>query len=134
MRVSIRRTLRVGALAGTPVEDLGVVTNERHHMTRDDLINGNVDLLDRAGEILKACPCAGSTSRRHARDGALEVASAVANVDRVDLYVDGRPFTSVDSPPGASTLTLPDVPRARIVRAEGFAGGELVVARTVAVA
>jgi C-terminal processing protease CtpA/Prc len=29
MRVSIRRTLRVGARSGTPVEDLGVVPDER---------------------------------------------------------------------------------------------------------
>ena len=50
MRVSIRRTLRVGAEGGTPVEDLGVVPDERHFMTRDDIMEGNVDLLNRAGE------------------------------------------------------------------------------------
>jgi hypothetical protein len=40
---------------------------------------------------------------------------------------------SVDTPAGASTVTLPGIPAARVVRAEGFADGELVVARTVAV-
>ena len=56
MRVSIRRTLRVGAQSGTPLEDLGVVPNVRHRMTRDDLLAGNKDLLDRAGALLAAMP------------------------------------------------------------------------------
>src|SRR3712207_4451464 len=38
MRVSIRRTLRVGAQAGTELEDLGVVPDARHEMTRRDLL------------------------------------------------------------------------------------------------
>jgi hypothetical protein len=38
MRVAIRRTVRVGALAGTPVEDLGVEPDERHPLTRRDLL------------------------------------------------------------------------------------------------
>ena len=38
MRVAIRRTLRVGALAGTPVEDLGVAADARHEMTRRDVL------------------------------------------------------------------------------------------------
>jgi hypothetical protein len=45
MRVSIRRTLRVGRRAGTPVEDLGVIPTERHFMTRNDVLNNNVDLI-----------------------------------------------------------------------------------------
>ena len=38
MRVSIRRTLRVGVEGGTPVEDLGVTPDVRHRMTRDDVL------------------------------------------------------------------------------------------------
>ncbi len=49
MRVAIRRGLRVGALSGTPVEDLGVTPTVQHAMTRNDVLHGNVDLLDRAG-------------------------------------------------------------------------------------
>src|SRR5918994_3577264 len=41
MRVSIRRTLRVAEAAGTPVEDLGVVPDERHHLTRRDIDGTN---------------------------------------------------------------------------------------------
>ena len=38
MRVSIRRTLRVGELSGTPVEDLGVRPDAMHKLTRADLL------------------------------------------------------------------------------------------------
>ena len=37
LRVAVRRTVRVGDRSGTPVEDLGVVPDERHAMTRRDL-------------------------------------------------------------------------------------------------
>lgn len=45
LRVTIRRTVRVGALSGTPVEDLGVLPDVLHHLTRDDLLHDNTDLL-----------------------------------------------------------------------------------------
>lgn len=54
MSAAMRRTLRVGALAGTPVEDLGVAPEQRHHMTRVDILKDNDDLLRRAGALLKA--------------------------------------------------------------------------------
>src|SRR3712207_2613490 len=56
MRVSIRRTLRVGALAGTPVEDLGVRPTVRHELNRRDVLEGNVDLMDAAGALLAGRP------------------------------------------------------------------------------
>jgi hypothetical protein len=132
MRVSIRRTLRVGTQSGTPLEDLGVVPNVRHRMTRDDLLAGNKDLLDRAGALL-----AGLTVRRLdiaavLDAGDLRVELTVANVDRADVYVDGRPRASVDTPTSEASVTVPGVGQATVVRAEGFADGKLVAARTVA--
>ena len=52
MRVAIRRTTRVGDNAGLPLEDLGVVPNATHQLTRDDLMNGNPDLINQAAQIL----------------------------------------------------------------------------------
>lgn len=52
MRVAIRQTLRVGEQAGMPVEDLGIVPDEEHKMTKKDVLQGNVDLIEHAGEIL----------------------------------------------------------------------------------
>ena len=132
MRVAIRRTLRVGAEGGTPVEDLGVVPDERHLMTRNDLLEGNVDLLNRAGELLAALPVRQldvTVSQGAADDLAVQV--EVTNIDRVDVYVDGRPRASLDPAGGSATVTVTGVPGATSVKAEGFAGGELVAARSV---
>jgi Peptidase family S41 len=133
MRVAIRRTLRVGGLAGTPVEDLGVQPDERHRMTRRDVLEGNQDLLDRAGELLAAMP-----ARRleiHGEigaDGTLRLELEAANLDRADVYVDGRPRASVDLAGGTAAVSIQDAAGARSVRVEGLSEGELVAARTVA--
>jgi hypothetical protein len=52
MRVSIRRTTRVGENAGLPVEDLGVVPDRTHRLTRNDVLNGNPDLISEAARTL----------------------------------------------------------------------------------
>jgi hypothetical protein len=51
-RVSIRRTTRVGKNIGMPLEDLGVVPDHIHHMTKNDLLNKNADLIEKAAGIL----------------------------------------------------------------------------------
>ena len=52
MRVAIRRTTRVGENAGLPLEDLGVVPDVIHRLTRDDLLQDNRDLIAAATAIL----------------------------------------------------------------------------------
>ncbi|MET8762800.1 S41 family peptidase [Lentzea sp. NPDC004782] len=126
MRVSIRRTLRVGKLSGTPVEDLGVQPTHLHQLTRADLLEGNVDLLARAGELLAALP----VRRLGVAVAGTAVSLDTVNLDRVDIYVDGRPATSLDVTDGAHTATLSAT--GGEVRVEGFADGQLVAARKVA--
>ncbi|MGW7457481.1 S41 family peptidase [Streptomyces sp. NPDC054797] len=131
MRVSIRRSLRVGDRAGTPLEDLGVVPDQRHRMTRRDLLEGNVDLLARAGELLKEQPVRELTITDATRaDGSLRLKLKTANVDRLDVYLDRRPRTSVDVPDGQAEVTVSGATTARAVRVDGFARGELVASRT----
>jgi C-terminal processing protease CtpA/Prc len=131
MRVSIRRTLRVGELAGTPVEDLGVVPDRRHELTRRDVLEDNVDLLDAAGALLEQLP------KRTLRltsslggGGTLSLQVTTAGIERLDVYVDGRPRASTDVADGASSVTVSGVAGADVVRVEGYAAGELVAART----
>jgi hypothetical protein len=134
MRVSIRRTLRVGAEGGTPVEDLGVTPDVRHRMTRDDVLEGNVDLLNRAGELLAALPVrrlAVTVSPAGSDD--LDIEVEADNVDRVDVYVDDRPRASLDPAAGSASVTVTGVPGATSVKVKGFAGGELVAARSVGI-
>ncbi|MEV0389698.1 S41 family peptidase [Nonomuraea sp. NPDC050643] len=127
MRVSIRRTLRVGELAGTPVEDLGVSPGHRHRMTRKDVLEGNVDLLARAGELLAGGP----VRRLDVRVAADEVTLTTALLDRADIYLDGRPRASADLTQETVAVPVPGAGAARSIRVEGFQAGELVAARTV---
>ncbi|MFB4268117.1 S41 family peptidase [Nonomuraea sp. GTA35] len=127
MRVSIRRTLRVHDLAGTPVEDLGVVPDFRHRMTRKDVLQGNEDLLAKAGEILSGQP----VRRLDVQVSAAQVTLTTALVDRADIYLDGRPTASVDVTQQVTTVPVPGAGSAHVIRVEGFQGGELVAARTI---
>jgi C-terminal processing protease CtpA/Prc len=131
MRVAIRRTLRVGALAGTPVEDLGVRADVRHDLTRRDVLEGNVDLLDAAGAILAALPLRRLDVTASSDGwGSLTLQLSLAGIDRVDVYVDGRPCSSTDVADGATTITVAYVAGASVVQVQGFVAGELVAART----
>jgi Peptidase family S41 len=131
MRVSIRRTLRVGALAGTPVEDLGVRADVRHEMTRRDVLEGNVDLMEAAGALLAGRPRRrlGMTTSTDP-SGTLTLQLTLSGIDRVDVYVDGRPRSTTDVADGATSIAVPDAAGASVVQAQGFAAGELVAART----
>jgi hypothetical protein len=131
MRVAIRRTLRVGRLAGTPVEDLGVRSDVRHDMTRRDVLENNVDLLDAAGALLAGLPVRRlALTPSRAADGTLTLELTTGGLDRVDVYVDGRPQGSSDVTDGQTTLTVPEVAAGAVVQVQGFAAGALVAART----
>jgi hypothetical protein len=134
MRVAIRRTLRVGALAGTPVEDLGVAPTERHQMTRNDVIGGNADLFDHAANLLAAMPVHKlAVDVAQEADGSLRINLDVANLDRADVFVDGRPRASFDLAGPNASVVVPGVPGATSVRVEGYMKGELAAARIATV-
>jgi Amidohydrolase family/Peptidase family S41 len=52
VRVAARRMLRAGANAGMPLEDLGVVPDARHFLTRRDVLDQNQDLLAHAAALM----------------------------------------------------------------------------------
>jgi Peptidase family S41 len=54
MSVALRRSLRIGERAGTPLEDLGVQPDAFTFLSTDDALHGNVDLKRRAAELLDA--------------------------------------------------------------------------------
>ena len=130
MRVSLRRTLRVGKRAGEPVEDLGVARDKPHDMTRDDLLNGNVDLLAKAGALLAA-----GTPRRFDAGLALQgqtliVSLTTEGIRSLDLYVDDRPvLAGVALTDGDSDHQIPKPRSGARLRLEGFDGKKLVAAR-----
>jgi cytosine/adenosine deaminase-related metal-dependent hydrolase len=52
MRVAVRRTLRIGLQAGVPVEDLGIIPDNRYYLTREDLMHSNGGLILKASQLL----------------------------------------------------------------------------------
>ncbi len=133
VRVSIRRTLRVGGLAGTPVEDLGVTPDHRHEMTPRDVLENDVDLVEPAGQLLAAMPRRRLDVTASLSGDVLTLGVDVSGADRLDVHVDDRPRASAAATDGHRTITVDGVPGAQVVRVEGFAAGELVAARTLRV-
>lgn len=142
MRVSIRRGLRVGALAGTPVEDLGVTPTVPYALTRADVLNGNVDLLDAAGKLLTTQPVRRLVVTPTPTAGTLTIGVDSAGLDRVDVFVNGRPVDSVDvtGVPITVTAALGGGAGAgagadgSVVLVEGYERGKLVASRRVVAA
>ena len=130
MRVALRRTTRVGARAGDPVEDLGVVPDIVQPLTKRDLLERNVDLIAKVAGVLAQRPRRKLTLELTAHPGAIEVEFATQGLDRVDVYVDDRPLASVDVTDGAHTQTVAaSGARPHVVELRAFAGGELAACR-----
>jgi C-terminal processing protease CtpA/Prc len=133
-RVALRRSLRVGKRwGGQPVEDLGVIPDFRYRLTSRDLLEGNADLMERAGELLaRATPrtldvevasLEGSIATLEVTTGALK---------SLDIYLNGRPVSTVEVHDGKHTITVPLGDSAEVsVRLEGFDDGRLAAARTL---
>jgi hypothetical protein len=130
MRVSIRRTLRVHERAGTPLEDLGVEPDVRRDLTRNDLLNHNVDLVDFAAGTLAAMPLRVLDAvARDAVGDIRQVDVTVDNLDRLDVFIDGRPGASLDVSTGDIVIEVPA--SARAVRLSGWSESEIVVSKLV---
>jgi hypothetical protein len=109
MRVSIRRTTRVDERSGDPLEDLGVVPDEIHHLTRNDLLEGDEDLIEHAASILHDLPVRTLvTKATSSTDPASALVSVTTqNISRLDVYLDSRPQMSLDVEDGSTTFDLP---------------------------
>lgn len=128
-RVSSRRMLRVGEQAGLPLEDFGVEPDERHYMTRTDLLSTNQDLINHAAKLLVAQSHYQLNIKANAANCELQVTTEA--IDRVDWYLNNRPAGSQDVSNNALTITLPKATGERRVRVEGFAKDVKVAATSV---
>ncbi|HVQ07875.1 MAG TPA: S41 family peptidase [Allosphingosinicella sp.] len=129
MRVAIRRTLRVGRQAGTELEDLGVVPDFEHKTTRRDVLEGNLDLIDKAAALLAAMPRFTLDATAAKVAGKLRVNVTTANVQRLDFELDGRPQRSDDVTDGSRVIDLPTALAHGKLALRGYRNGELVAAR-----
>lgn len=99
LRVAIRQCLRVGPRSGALLEDFGVIPDEMHRPTRADVMEGDVDLFERAAQLLSSnTPRSIRVDLSAAADGGSkrQVSIATAGIDWLDIYLDGRPRGSVD--------------------------------------
>jgi hypothetical protein len=120
--------LRVGRRAGAPVEDLGVIPDERHDLTRNDLLKGNVDLINRAGELLAARPVRQFAATVHdSSPTQANLAFETEGMTRLDVYLGERPIQSLDLHGGRAAIVVPkkDGPQATL-EVRGFDGTQLV--------
>src|SRR5262249_25047604 len=133
----IRRVLRVGPNAGTPLEDYGVVSNERHAVTRNDITNDDADLMAAAAGLLaKGSPRRFDVGLSEAGGGVTATLGGLAGtcgvpgIDRADVIVDGRPRLTVDLGGNPGPVPVPGAGAPGMVRIAGYEQGVLVAART----
>lgn len=132
-RVAIRHTTRVGKRSGVLVEDLGIVPDEIHPITRNDVLKNSVDVIEDATKILaKKTVYALSAKVENAVPRRVVITSM--NITRVDPIVNDRPYTSVDVQGGTAEFDLPPLPLAtNLLELRGFHSGQLKVSTRLAV-
>jgi hypothetical protein len=121
--MSVRRATRAGDFDGAAIEDVGVQGHRSYAMTRRDLTGNNGDLRAMCGRLLAAQPRTGlELTLREAT-----VRAAADGLDRLDVYVDGRPVGWHDLPTeGKRTRTVTfERPQGEQLEVLGYAGERL---------
>jgi C-terminal processing protease CtpA/Prc len=133
-RVALRRSLRVGSRFGQPVEDLGVVPDVRHRLTKRDLLERNVDLMERAASLLAAgrvCDLQASVAGQS--NGSITLSVTTKSLTSLDVYVGPRPALTTAVHDGANEVTLSAPAAGSVLRLEGFSDEMLVASQQLAV-
>ncbi|HEU5239766.1 MAG TPA: S41 family peptidase [Pyrinomonadaceae bacterium] len=108
--IAMRRSIRVGRREGRPLEELGIAPDQRHYMTRRDLLNRNVDLVSRAARILATKPIYSLSAElvtdkkyalRVAATSKVRPRAKKKRIARIDIFVDGRHHKTVSAQNGA---------------------------------
>jgi hypothetical protein len=121
--IAVLRTTRAGDRAGVAVEDMGVIAEQVHELTRRDVLGGNEDLLAVAAEKL-AAPNDRPLVHAAYRRGAFRLRTR--NVERVEIYLDDALVQTISELTQDHKLPAPvSPPRGRVVF-RGVAQGEVV--------
>ena len=122
--VAVRRTTRVGGRAGVTLEDRGVVTDrEPTPLTSADALGANEELLATVIGVL-AEPPRSYGLRAAWRGSRRSFKLQAANLARVDVYLDGRPFGSLAEPDGRDVEVPEEVGDPAVARFIGYATDE----------
>jgi hypothetical protein len=107
--IAMRRSIRVGRREGRPLEELGIAPDQRHYMTKRDLLFRNVDLVSRAARILATKPIYSLSAELITDKNALRIAATSRvrprdkkkRIARIDISVDGRHHKTLSAQNGA---------------------------------
>ena len=132
--VAIRRATRVGDRAGVLLEDLGVIPDELHPMTRNDVLNKNVDLINHAVAMLKGAEAFRlSAVVSEVTADVTRVTVTTKNLNRLDIYVDGRPRLSSDIQDGENVFEVPAAAGGSKLELRGYKQGGLAASTRLTV-
>jgi hypothetical protein len=107
LTVAVRRMLRVGGRAGDVVEDAGIRPDEVWHLTRQDVMGSNDDLINRAAELLANQPSHRfQVNWQLGATGQPQAEVATRNVSRLDVVLNGRPCRSLNVRGDRTTVDL----------------------------
>ncbi|MEE8599957.1 S41 family peptidase [Euzebya tangerina] len=128
--VSVRRTLRVGDHEGEVVEDLGVVPDIRHHLTRRDLLEDNVDLIGGAVAALDAVTRTAVALTASRTDTRLTVHTT--GIDHLQVEVGARTIHAGATTAGTPVEVALGETEQETLMITGLRDGEVVATRKVA--
>jgi hypothetical protein len=130
MSVALRRTLRVGKRAGLPLEDFGVKPKKHYLMTRNDLLYGNVDLIDKAIELLVALKYKRTqinVIRKLIPGTGYRINIKTRGITRIDVFLLDHPFNSFNLRHGKIEFNIPmPVSQTPTLEIRGFYKDKLV--------
>ena len=122
MIVAMRRSIRVGLRAGSPLEEFGVMPDVPHLMTRRDILEDNRDLLARAARLIRQRPSfklsVTPVTRKGRRaivvsaESKLPSSKAGRGISRVDVYANNRPVRTIDARKGVVPSTQVTIAKA----------------------
>jgi hypothetical protein len=133
MRVAVRRSLRRGELTGTPLEDLGVRPDVERRLTERDLLEGNKDLIETAGNLLSEMDHYHLSGRVIQHDaGSLKITVNSLGIDWIEVLDKKRLLKSVDAVDGVQVVDVVIPPGwLGTLEIRGYAGDKLVARHAV---
>jgi hypothetical protein len=125
MTLALRRSVRVGLHAGAEIEDFGVTPDIPYRMTRSDLLNENVDLIEYACRLFSALTVHVKTTRDGLRlDMTTEeikwTDGTMKRINEIDVLVDCRIKDSMRNTGKAASILLDRSAEGRPIEIHGY--------------
>jgi hypothetical protein len=106
------------------------VSDERHEVTRNDIMNDDADLMVTAAGLLGKGAARRFDVGLSEAGGELTATFEVTGIDRADVIADGRPRLTVDLGGNPGPVPVPGAGTPGMVRIAGYDHGVQVAART----